>query len=698
MCVEAAVLCQKAQSITSASHAISEDSKALLRERQSLKSGLHPSQRRAELSKQINKSIRKDLRKRHNQLIGDIIEEFKGLKRIGQIRSNGKRNQISSIRGTDGSTVYDKQDIANVFAEFYESLYTSRCVELGDLAFNGVEDLTEDISKITVNELKDNLKCMKTGKSSDKAGVCVEMLQHGPDTLLEIIAELFNTLLFSATEPPQVWKQSIVTVLHNKGDIRCPDNYRPIAMLPILYKLLARTLDSRMKAALDEAQPVDQAGFRKGFGCDDHLFTILQLIERMSEYNCPLWICAIDFRKAFDTVEHPAIWASLTEQGVHHRYISLLRRLYSAQAGQVVLQVESKRFRITRGTKQGDPMSPSLFNSVLESVFRKLKAKWQNRRCGITMGSEEQLSNLRFADDVLLVASSRQHIQSMIQDLLEEASKVGLEMHTGKTKILTNTGAMGKLQVNDHYLEILGEGSGTMYLGRLLSTDNVTKTELENRLQKAWKTFFGHKKHLCERRISLRRRLQLFNSTVTAVMLYGCGTWTLLKDDLRRMQSEQRKMLRMMVGVSRKVLGAQTSQSDCSSNSTAAEDYEEEEEQEEAEEDRLLEDWVSWIQRATHIAEEQMAKANITDWVREQRRRYWDFAGRMARCTDSRWSHVILNWIPNGGFRRAGAPSKRWSTDLEKFCVQEGEAWFVLAQDEDTWSSLTDRFIETLTL
>ena len=101
------------------------------------------------------------------------------------------------------------------------------------------------------------------------------------------------------------------------------------------------------------------------------------------------------------------------------------------------------------------------------------------------------MSNLRFADDVLLMATSRTHIQSMIQDLLEETSNVGLEMHIDKTTNLTNTGATGKLQLNGHCLEILGKESGTMYLGRLLSTENATKTELEHRLQKAWKTFFS---------------------------------------------------------------------------------------------------------------------------------------------------------------------------------------------------------------
>ena len=147
---------------------------------------------------------------------------------------------------------------------------------------------------------------MKKGKAADKSGVAIEMIQLGSEKLLEIIADLFNTLMFTSCDPPDLWKQSLITVLHKKGDIRCPDNYRPITILPILYKLFARVLDSRIKVALDTLQSVDQAGFKKGFGCDDHLFTVVQLIEKMSEFNRPLWICAVDFRKAFDSVEHVA--------------------------------------------------------------------------------------------------------------------------------------------------------------------------------------------------------------------------------------------------------------------------------------------------------------------------------------------------------------------------------------------------------
>ena len=262
----------------------------------------------------------------------------------------------------------------------------------------------------------------------------------------------------------------------------------------------------------------------------------------------------------------------------------------------------------------------------------------------------------------------------------------------GKTKILSNTEATGHLKVRGHQLEILRNDVGTMYLGRLLSVERCMETELENRLQKAWKAFFSHKKQLCNRRFAIRKRLQLFNSTVTAVMLYGSGAWTLKSDDLKRLQSEQRKMLRMMLQTQRKFIERKCSTEDSSSSECDEPDSEADELDDD---EPMLEDWVTWIRRATHFAEAELKKASVTDWVHEQRGRYWDLAGRVARCSDGRWSHEILNWIPEHGARNWGAPKKRWRDDIANFCRHSlNEHWEVLAQDVYTWNSLKKGFIE----
>ena len=199
-----------------------------------------------------------------------------------------------------------------------------------------------------------------------------------------------------------------------------PENYRPIAVIPILYKLFSKMLCARVKGQLEMQQSVDQAGFRSGFSCDDQLFTITMLCDKMKEYNLPLWVAAVDFQKAFDTISHRSLWEALREQEVPLVYIMVLQKLYRGQCANVKLDVASRSFAIERGTRQGDPISPILFNALLEKVMRPLKLKWCRERKGIRVGasSTDLLQNLRFADDLLLIANSKSQVEAMLRDAL----------------------------------------------------------------------------------------------------------------------------------------------------------------------------------------------------------------------------------------------------------------------------------------
>jgi hypothetical protein len=129
-----------------------------------------------------------------------------------------------------------------------------------------------------------------------------EMLQGGSLQLRAVIAQMFTKVLRGEWMAPSAWKTSYVMVLLKKGDPKLPGNYRPITLPPISYKLFSRILYARIGLALDASQSVDQAGFRSGFSCDDHLLAITLLIEICGEHKLPLWFCAIDFEKAFDSI------------------------------------------------------------------------------------------------------------------------------------------------------------------------------------------------------------------------------------------------------------------------------------------------------------------------------------------------------------------------------------------------------------
>jgi hypothetical protein len=399
------------------------------------------------------------------------------------------------------------------------------------------------------------------------------------------------------------------------------------------------------------------------------------LVEKSNEFGRPCWIATLDFKKAFDSITHESIWRALDDQGVHHAYISMLQKLYEGQRARVKSYQLSREFGIFRGTKQGDPISPILFNAVVEKFMRVLKQKWSTKRWGVQLGwtGESEMTNLRFADDILLIGRTLPQIRSMLSDVAREASKVGLELHAGKTKIIHNGIGYGsgvtKTRCGDMDIEVLDCESHAMYLGRALRMTDLHDEELKNRIGKAWAKFGVYRNELTDRNITLGHRLRLFDAVITPTILYGCGSWVMTTERRRRIRSTQRRMLRMITSSGRKYM----------------------------DEGGRVEDYIEWVQRATRDVERLMDKYCINDWINLQRQRMWQWAGKVARATDGRWSHEVLHWELLGT-RRLGRPRARWTDELLLFLQQklgknvEGAEWVKHARNVALWSSWQAEF------
>ena len=154
-----------------------------------------------------------------------------------------------------------------------------------------------------------------------------------------------------------------------------------------------------------------------------------------------MWTATVDFTKAFDSICHKSIWDALKSCNIDHFYTSFLKKIYKNQKASVQTDGESNSFDIQKGTKHGDPLSSLLFNTVLQDSLKDEIQRWQKKEgMGIYLSDHDHdcLTNLRFADDVILFATSEEQIRKMLCGFRNAIDNVGLRIHPDKTKILSN--------------------------------------------------------------------------------------------------------------------------------------------------------------------------------------------------------------------------------------------------------------------
>ena len=194
--------------------------------------------------------------------------------------------------------------------------------------------------------------------------------------------------------------------------------------------------------------------------------------------------------------------------------------------------------------------------------------------------------------------------------------------------------------------------------------------------------------------VPIKWRLRLFDATVSASVLYGSSCWTMTSDREQRLRTAQRRMLRLTVGSRRVPKTATATRSDSSSDTTTS--VEEIGSEEEDEQVLVGETWVEWLIRTTSIAEDALKRARIPDWITEQRRRLWRFAGHTARRQDGRWNRLLLEWKPRRACRLPWRPTTRWSDQIDKYrSVHKVEAggWIGCAQDRRRWEQCEAEFV-----
>jgi hypothetical protein len=326
---------------------------------------------------------------------------------------------------------------------------------------------------------------------------------------------------------------------------------RGISVLSVWLKLVEAVLITRLDSYI---VPRDtQAGFRAGFGVDDHLSSLLRTLESRSEYKKPTAACFLDFSSAFFSLYRYKIWATLREIGVPNDYVNLMERIYHTTYATVVLADGSKSEVVERhrGVAEGGLFSPRLFNACLESAITKALDKAElilGYRPGVYAGTLSLLE-LLYADDIVIITDDIKSMQIVISCIEEEASFLGLHLNPNKCQLLTTTDL-----VQDYQASPLSASGSTIpcvfsatYLGVQIDITGPNMLGVKERIRKANAAFSMHYKRLYgNKKIRLQTRVAVYMAVVRSILFYGLHHFPMTKAIEASIDVFDRRCLRRM--------------------------------------------------------------------------------------------------------------------------------------------------------
>ena len=352
------------------------------------------------------------------------------------------QSTVHTIQTDSGDFVRDNKQILAACVTHFKSLYSSQCRKGRSFDKFAPDENAPRLSEeernscegpVTKQECKEAIRKMARNKTAGISGFTAEFFDYFWEDVGDIMVDYYN----SAREQGQMFithRRGLLTLIPKRGNQMLLKNKRPICLLDVVYKILAKVIAIRLEMVIGKLISRNQTGFIKGRFIGENLRTISDVIEYCKIDNINGVLLAIDFRNAFDSLEHDFMVYALESFGLGPNFISWIQLLYS----NAILTVKnngftSDWFECSRGTFQGSPLSGLLFNLAVEMLAIKVRAAANIN--GITISGQE-IRMTQYADDTTLFLNDSYSVCGAMEILHDFKLASGLDINLQKCCIM----------------------------------------------------------------------------------------------------------------------------------------------------------------------------------------------------------------------------------------------------------------------
>lgn len=237
-------------------------------------------------------------------------------------------------------------------------------------------------------------------------------------------------IVFASLQVPIPLRAAKLTFIPKEDAASSPDKFRPIAVGSYVQRTLNKILAFRLRQSLRLSKV--QRAFLPCDGLMENLTILDSVINDARLRLRELRLASIDLKKAFDMVTHDSILTSLKNRGMPTLFTNYIKSLYEDSETIIRFGDSERTITPTRGVRQGDPLSPLIFNAIIDDLIVKLEVEG----FGYPIKSENQTTNLlgiAFADDLILLAPSKATLQRILDQTAPFLLERGLEINTKKS-------------------------------------------------------------------------------------------------------------------------------------------------------------------------------------------------------------------------------------------------------------------------